>query len=353
MQAYALQTVLERMGHEVVVFDQPYVYSISNFRKLFAYPKRLICKYVLRKNGIVRWEEYVSKMNLTIRQYTQPFIDNNIHRKEVEKLSELNERDYDMLVVGSDQIWRPLYYPKIENAYLKFAQGWKVKRVAYAPSFGVDTWEYNAKQTKTCKRLLAKFDAVSVREISGVKLCKNHLDSDAEWVLDPTMLLTANDYMSLFMRSKTPKSKGTLLNYILDTTEKTQSMVSELAVIKGLQPFRVNAFVEDAQVSLENRIQPPVELWLRGFYDAELVLTDSFHACVFSILFKKQFVVIGNRKRGMARIESLLGMVGLKDRMIENIEDAVLLDAINYDMVHEKLEEMRAASMQFLSHYAI
>ena len=353
LQAYALQTVLERMGHEVVVFDQPYVYSISNFRKLFAYPKRMISKYVLRKHGIVRWEEYVSKMNLTIRQYTQPFIDNNIHRKEVEKLSELNERDYDMLVVGSDQIWRPLYYPEIENAYLQFAKRWKVKRIAYAPSFGVDKWEYNAKQTKICKQLLAKFDAVSVREITGVTLCKNYLDHDAEWVLDPTMLLTANDYISLFERSKTPQSKGTLLNYILDASEKNQRLVSELALRKGLQPFRVNSFVEDTQAPLEKRIQPSVESWLRGFYDAEFVLTDSFHACVFSILFKKQFVVVANRRRGMARIESLLGKMGLRDRVVENVEDAVLLSTINYDMVYAKLEQMRAASMQFLSHYAI
>lgn len=96
------------------------------------------------------------------------------------------------------------------------------------------------------------------------------------------------------------------------------------------------------------RIKSSVETWLRGFYDAEFVITDSFHACVFSILFKKQFVVIGNRKRGMARFESLLNMFGLEDRLVSADVNVIDLPIINYDLVYDKLNVLKKNSLSFL-----
>lgn len=348
LQAYALQTVLKRMGHDVVVFDEPYKYKISALKKCLAYPKRAICKYVLRKNAIVRWEKVATYNNSVIRQFTQPFINKYISRKEVSCWSELKNDDYDAIVVGSDQVWRPLYFGAIENAFLAFAMSWNIKRIAYAPSFGVDSWEYDEIQTENCKKLLEKFDAVSVREQSGLELCRKYLGHDAEWVLDPTMLLHVEDYIKLFKTANTPQSEGTLLDYILDRNEEKIDLIRQISEMTSDKPFRLNSRVEDPTAPLVERIQPAVEKWLRGFYDANIVVTDSFHACVFSILFRKPFVVVLNKERGASRIDSLLGYFGLTDRIVSNASETINLPDIDYDSVYEKLEMMRRKSTDFL-----
>ena len=84
----------------------------------------------------------------------------------------LNPNDFDAFIVGSDQVWRRLYMPDIYREYLSFAEGWNVRRISYAASFGTEEWEYSPLETTECRRLLQKFDAVSVREASGVSLCK-------------------------------------------------------------------------------------------------------------------------------------------------------------------------------------
>lgn len=343
LQAYALQTVLERMGHEVVVIDTP---NVKYAPSLFTLSKRIIKRFLGYRVGVFSERKH-NRTYPIISQHTQPFIDKYIHRKVVHSPKELQESEFDAIVVGSDQIWRPKYYGKIEDAYLAFAKGWKIKRVAYAASFGTDEWEYTLEQTKSCGELLKKFDAVSVREASGMGLCKEHFGVDAKHVLDPTMLLDKEDYIRLIEAAGTPKSKGTLLNYILDETPEKRALIEQIAKDKGLVPFRVNSRVEDYTAPLAERIQPPVEEWLRGFYDAEFVVTDSFHACVFSILFGKPFVVVGNKERGMARFESLLKMSGLEDRLVSSIEDYNRVGEMTWN--DGKLQEKREWSRKFLS----
>lgn len=348
LQAYALQTVLERQGHDVVVLSLPQTYQLSFLKKSLVYPKRLIRKYLLGKKCVVTWEQCMNRRTTVSMQFTKQFIDKYVHQKMVGSFYELKEDDYDAIVVGSDQIWRPLYYPHIDNAFLDFAKGWKIKRVAYAPSFGVDTWEYTDEQTCRCKHLLSFFDAVSTREESGVILCREHLDHDAEWVLDPTMLLDATDYVRLFQFAETPTSNGNLLCYILDRTSMAEAVIDKISKSRGLVAFRVNSQVENNDADLKDSIQPPVENWIRGFYDAQFVITDSFHACVFSILFRKQFVVVGNVGRGLSRIESLLKIFGLENRLVHEIADVNALKVIDYDAVYDKLEVRRKQSIAFL-----
>lgn len=344
LQAYALQTVLELMGHEVVVIDTP---NLQPKPSLFTLSKRVVKRLLGKRVGVFS-ERYHNSTYPVISQYTQPFVDKYIHRKIVNSPNELQEKDFDAIVVGSDQIWRPKYYGKIENAYLSFAKNWNIKRIAYAASFGTDDWEYTPRQTKVCAKLLKMFDAVSVRESSAVNLCKERFGVDAQHVLDPTMLLDKEDYIRLIEAANTPKSKGTLLNYILDETPEKRTLIEQIAKDKGLVPFRVNSRVENHNAPLEERIQPPVEQWLRGFYDAEFVVTDSFHACVFSILFGKPFVVVGNKERGMARFESLLEMFGLENRLICSVEDYNHISGMLFEQII--FQEKRELSCHFFRH---
>ena len=115
-------------------------------------------------------------------------------------------------------------------------------------------------------------------------------------------------------------------------------------------PFRVNA-KSDINLPIENRIAPSVEQWLRGFYDAEFVVTDSFHACVFSILFNKPFLVVGNQKRGLSRFVSLLGMFGLEDRLITdmNINNVLFSKVIDYMPINNLLNELKQKSIRLFN----
>ena len=161
-------------------------------------------------------------------QNLQPFIDTHIKKIEVNDFNALNPNDFDAFIVGSDQVWRRLYMPDIYREYLSFAEGWNVRRISYAASFGTEEWEYSPLETTECRRLLQKFDAVSVREASGVSLCKKHFGVEAVHVVDPTLLLDRDE----------PHQNG-LLVYLLDQREENEKMISYFANTLGLMPANV------------------------------------------------------------------------------------------------------------------
>lgn len=352
LQAYALQTVLERMGHEAYLIEEKQkTLHLPLWKAPLSYGKRIL-KNITGHPCSIFYEEKANReiRNLPIiSQYTSKFIDKYIKRRIIENFSEITENDYDAIIVGSDQIWRPRYFQHIERAYLDFTESWHIKRVAYAASFGTDEWEYTIKQTKKCAYMLQKFDAVSVREESGVDLCLNHFNVKATHVLDPTMLLDVKDYIKLFETAGTPKSSGTLLVYILDESPEKAALIEKIANKRCLVPFKVNSKVDNLNAPLQKRIQPPVEQWIRGFYDAEFIVTDSFHACVFSILFNKPFVAIGNVDRGMSRFQSLLGIFGLENRLIDINYSCDSIEDILWKDVNVLLDHNRKKSMIFLS----
>lgn len=356
LQNYALQTVLKRMGHEVVTLQPDTSMRISWRRFLLVFPARVI-RFLLGKSDVIRYEQNYNKIHRTIATHTRKFVEANINIRKYSNIRSLSEKDYDMIVVGSDQVWRPCYnnsfFSTIENSFLDFAKTWSVKRIAYAASFGTDSWEFSEDETTTCSELIKLFDAVSVRERSGIELCKNKFGVDAVHLLDPTLLLKKEDYVNLIENSgNTTKPTGELMCYILDETEDKKMLIARIAHEKNLTPFRANAQTDDVNASLSDRIQLPVEQWLRDFQEAELVVTDSFHACVFSIIFNKPFVVVGNKKRGMSRFQSLLETFGLKDHLLFSIDDYKSSQQYDIpDMTYEILSDMCEKSYKFLKTY--
>lgn len=316
LQAYALHTVLSRMGHDAYVIEKERKpLRLPLWRMPVKYGRRILRNLAGHPYPIF-YERKQNREQPVIRQHTDKFIRKHVRCKTFADYGAITEQDFDAIVVGSDQVWRPEYFDDIRTAYLDFAEGWNIRRMAYAASFGTDAWEYSARRERECGRLLRMFDYVSVREASGVDLCRRHFGVEAEHVLDPTMLLTREDYVRLFADCRVPAGRGTLMSYILDETPVKTALVDAVARRNGLVPFRVNSRVEDINAPLQERIQPPVEQWLQGFYDAEFVITDSFHACVFSIIFNKPFFAVGNPGRGLSRFKSLLAMFGLDDRLL-------------------------------------
>ena len=311
LQAYALQSILERMGHEVIVVDKD-----NSRQEDFLHQVYSILRYIRYGfNHSFIPNKSFNKRKALRESNTRHFINEYIHLYPVNKMVKDFPRDVDAIVVGSDQIWRKKYFlwkvdGDICNAFLKFTTDWVIKRIAYAASFGTDDWEYTEAETSACADLIANFDAVSVRELSGVDLCREKLNrSDVMCVLDPTMLLNKDDYLKLVGGNKQKEEAHTLLVYVLDETEEKQGLVNRIAQERGLTPLYANQ-------PNKSKAQPSVEHWLKGFRDSDFVITDSFHACVFSIIFGKPFIAIGNKDRGLSRFQTLLSMFNMIDHLI-------------------------------------
>lgn len=357
LQAYALQTVLERMGHEVAVINynqhiKKYV-ADPKWRRYLTYPWRFINKYILHRNkGFIQYEKEINKSRRYKDKYLKDFISQHVKYVSCDTLSELDAHTFDAIVVGSDQVWRKAYFgnsERIENAYLAFAQNWNIRRVAYAASFGKDSIdEYNGLEKEACKDLIHKFDAISVRENAGVDICNNEYNIFAKCVLDPTLLLSRNDYNQLIPVQE--ENKGDLFYYILDETPEILQEIDRYALLKKSKSFRINALPEDSNVPLEQRIQRPISEWLHAFASANEIITDSFHACVFSIIYNKSFWVLLNPNRGMSRIHSLLETFGLQDRVIYAIDELHTKDrTIDWDKINRIHDERRKDSIGFLT----
>ena len=196
LQNFALQTVLRRMGHDVVTLD-PCRYLAIHWWQYLLFAARHLVANLLKGYRTPLCKEYnIDKRKRIMGQHTFPFIDKYIKCREYRKIEkEVKSTDYDAYIVGSDQVWRCEYNPNQTNMFLDFTKDWPVKRITYAASFGTNYWEGTPDETEICKSLLKKFDTVTVREDTGVELCKNIFDVEAIQVLDPTLLLTQEDYV--------------------------------------------------------------------------------------------------------------------------------------------------------------
>lgn len=357
LQCYALQTVLRSMGHDVTLLSSAWTSEKKllkwRIKNSWRYVPHLLfgCKYVYipTKKEERELRRHVSKFVADyIHPRTKPLYFENQYRQQC-----LDE-GFAALVVGSDQVWRPRYTSSITDYYLKFVEDGMVKRIAYAASFGTDEWEYTPEETNECQQLIRKFDAVSVREAGAVSLCKKYYGIDAVQALDPTMLLDRADYESLVALEKEEKCPGTLFCYILDPAEEKQQLADALAqelslVPYGCLPTKSSRVKKNIRKHIDECTYPPVTRWIRSFMDAEMVITDSFHGCVFAILFNKPFWVIGNEERGMSRFSSLLTMFGLQDRMILPGASPNWGKSIDWDKVNEIRAKEKEHSMKFLS----
>lgn len=354
LQAYALQTYLKRLGCEVETFDRRVKGAGKitlkshglNLAKLAlgrikSLPTENRQAWVLSELADFRDRSLIMSPRICSEQAVRDYY---------------RERNFDAFVVGSDQVWRPRYSPSILNFYLDFLDDIKysAKRIAYAASFGVSDWEYSIELTEKCRDLAQKFDAISVRESSAIELCTEKLDVNAQCVVDPTLLLEPEDYKSLIAECGESHHAGCVLSYVLDPAPEKRAIADSAARVMGAEAFSIKPEYSITQVRAKNVSKcwfPSVEAWLQAFHDASFVVTDSFHGSVFSILFNKPFVAVGNSARGMARFESLLLQFGLTERLISSpreVSPELLQSPIDWGAVNCKREALASAGRQFL-----
>lgn len=351
LQNYALQQVLQKLGHDSCTIRRgrhiPFFTLLRNNIKLFI--KRIIRKNYNpseKENRIIRrkCENFTNKYIKTTKT-----VHNN---KEIIKI--IGKHEFTAYIVGSDQVWRPCYSPCIYNEFLDFCKNAKnVKRIAYAASFGVSNWEYSEEESAKCAELAKQFNAISVREDSGVALCEKYLGVQAEHLLDPTMLLEKSEYEQLANDEKEEAIDGDLFCYILDSNKEKTDIRNNFEKTLHYKSFEVKAAKSgliNKHSDLSEYIVPSPTKWIRAFMDAKMVLTDSFHGCVFSIIFNKPFWVIENRERGNARFDSLLKLFNLEHRRIDinNLGKIDLSTPIDWQQVNTIRDEWKKKSIDFL-----
>ncbi|MEZ7500926.1 polysaccharide pyruvyl transferase family protein [Psychrobacter sp. Arc29] len=354
LQAYALRLAIERSGHQAILIDvkrEP----LSKRKKVISHTKRSIKAkflYGLRKPYYPNEKEVKS-----ISSNTRAFVENNIQPSSGHiRLSNTPKfaKRLDAIIVGSDQVWRPEYCPDLALYFLGFAKK-RLKKISYAASLGTDDWRFDTKETTRCSKLLRTFDAVSVREESAIDLLKKNMQVAAIQTCDPTMLLEAKDYLSVADIPSTYPSGGRgIFCYVLDPKELRMQGLLNIGTRLNSELFFImpKVFDKNYAKSSEDYIFPAVEEWIKALQESDFVVTDSFHGCVFSIIFNKPFIAIANTSRGRTRFESLLKQFDLEERLFDcvvDIDTEVLHKPLNWKEINKKRENLKNEGINFLT----
>ena len=239
------------------------------------------------------------------------FIKKHVNLLVINNFSEIKEKDFDILMVNSDQTWRRGIDDFYNVAFLRFAKNWKIPKFTYGTSLGHEKWVYKKKEEKIAKRLLQNFIGLSVRERSAMKLIKNHLRFKSQFVLDPTFLINETKYLDLIKNYKSEIINQTINNSFIFAYVLTNSSYIENYLLEVENELKINIF----RLKISNNNQ--VEEFLYGITHCEAVITDSFHATVFSIIFKKPFISFINESNDRSRFNSLDYIFNIKNRIFK------------------------------------
>lgn len=246
----------------------------------------------------------------------------------------------DYYVVGSDQVWNENITSPINKSYFLDFVG-KIPRISLSSSFGkasIDDWSFEYRQFVSDS--LRKFKAVSVREASGVQICRDLQKVDAIQMLDPTLLW--GDFNALVPKSST---KHQVFPFIFKNNQETRSICNLVASTLEIPIFAYNYY--------SNMFGRSPWSWLKRMKYSDFIITDSFHGLVFSLLFHKQFIVLCADPQKFTRLQSLLELVNLEDRYVSSLSDLcnrihILKDEIDYFRVDSIVDERRKSAISFL-----
>ena len=267
--------------------------------------------------------------------------------KRMDKNCEQLNNTSNTFITGSDQVFRPIYTQDNPELYwLDFVKSTS-KKIAFSASFGVNKdsfLEENAPEViEHMKNSLHSFDFISVREKSGVEICRDVLGVEAEWIIDPVFVLDRSKYDELITNANGKILKqvqnDTIVSYVLDTNKEYKKAYKYLSEKYG------GEVVETANSNIS------VESWLKSIRDCKLFVTDSFHGMCFAIIFNKPFICISNKSRGAARFESIVEMLGIENQCVNSIDESYKKDCVfkvDWDGVNRRIDEERQRGLEFL-----
>ena len=339
LQAYALQTYLERLGHKVFII---------NYRPL----------YLTRPYRIIRFEDWQGKglrvrVRLSLREFLvapirflrncrfERFVRNRLHLLDID----LNKpcADIDTFVFGSDQIWNPVICNGYDKYYLAEAEAFKGKKcIAYAASVGrVANIESGSAQLLN---LLSNLDLIGVRENSFLEWLKANGIANPVLTLDPVMMV-GRECFEPIAREVKPR-KPFLLLFMLDKDSAAEGIAREVAIRNNLEIIEFAPRYETFAFKGKMQTKSP-ESFLGMIKAASYVVTTSFHATAFSIMYKKEFTVVSSYDEKNERVQSLLSVFGLESRLSFD-ESNIDFSPINYDKRFDQFEDVKRTSEHFL-----
>ena len=343
LQAYALQKFLNNSNkHTELLNYLPEEKNTTERKNIYDFIKSKKKNFLKRVVKKIYAKALIEKTNL-FRKFiaTQVPLTNKLYSREY--LKELNNK-YDNFIVGSDQIWNP----KSDLTYwLDFVDNNKNK-VAYAPSFGVTSLsEYRKNEIKY---LLEKFNYLSVRESEGKKIIKDIINKDVDVVLDPTFLLDKQEWLKL---CKNKSNEKYILCYFLGNQNYYWKCVYKIKKETGyyvkIIPIQPEAFFKKGQLKIDIG---PIE-FIELINNAEIILTDSFHAITFSIIFNKSFIALKrfndkDKKSQNSRIYNILRIMKLEEHLIDKNTKNLVYKVKDYNRVQDILNEQREKAITYL-----
>lgn len=363
LQCWALQQYLKRQGHEpfLIRYDMlnrvlPHQKRKKVLKVMLVYP---VIRYLLnRKKKRIQaqlWAE-ISKKNI-LRKFDE-FRDNMVEQSPLlySSLSELqsNPPQADVYITGSDQVWSQLLDIKENEVFfLNFGTA-QTKRISYAASFGME--EYPKHLREVLSRNLQRFDKISVREKTGMKICAD-IGVSTQLVVDPTLLLPAADYRELSLKSKYSDYVYIYSLNISSSDEIYFEKIKEMATAQDCKIVVTPATGCTIGAELFDEVTydyATIPSWLSNIDNAKLVVTTSFHGIVFCILMHTPFVYIplkGELSKMNNRAENLLSVVGLESRSAKSesgFEAVALNRDIDWNVVDERIHQLRKDSYEFL-----
>lgn len=338
LQAYALLSKLKELGHDAYIIDRRMIYK-GILRKLY---------HKFSYEHFFSWRKFWKYTDTFLKPKTRAYMSHD------DLVTNFKNENFDAVIVGSDQVWRWKLIGL--NYFLDFITDHKTKRYSYAASFGLDEWHGTEDDRETISALLKQFNRISVREETGIKICQDTFKVDAKLVLDPTLLHTTEFYEQTLLKNYKCQPSGKVVSYILGKNKKPQ--VVEIANwAKSINLKHNELFwttIEHPSLIGKSTFHlthvTPIE-WLNEIRNAEYVITNSFHATVFSILFQKQFVVLAHEGGGNNRIETLFNSLGFSNRIAYSVDEAKSLinHKIDYNTIVEKHNNSINSSLEFLN----
>ncbi len=348
-QALALKTYIENTDNDVSFIDYFPDYHAENY-KLLPY-----FSYLSLKNKIKVFIRLVFVVKKTKRRREKYFdfirsvfaLEDDAVIKDAEQL---RHRKYDLVIYGSDQIWRKQNFPSYKEFnpvyFGDFVQA--TTKIAYAASMGKLCME--EKDKEQVKKYLHNFDAIAVRENELKDYLSDLTEQSLKVVLDPVFLLEKKQWEDICNLRANGNEKYLLFYNIMKSYEE-EKIVESIAQTLSLKVYEIRGRVYpfNKKGRLKYQDAGPKE-FLNLLYNASFVVATSFHGVAFSVLFNKPFIATG-MKNNAGRVQSLLENVTLSDRYVNSLHELPANLHIEYTQVNEKLQHLRVDSKNYLDSY--
>ena len=344
LQAYALMKYLQELGHDVEIINYKPVY-LDNHHKLLVvnnprYKQNIILKSIyimLKLPGRIFNLKNKKKFDDFKKNYLKITNKKYVSNEDLKKNLPLA----DAYIAGSDQIWNTVFKNGKDPAfYLDFVPNNKIK-ISYAASFATESIDEICKEN--IKKMINKLNSIAVREISGLNILYSMGIKNGVQVVDPVFLLDKEHWNSLVLNKKFKEKY--IFVYDFDGSEIIEKLAKKISQEKNIKIYTV--FRSPYTDKYIKNIGP--KEFITYIKNAEYIISNSFHATAFAIIFKKEFFVINRKEKINTRMRDLLILLKIKNRLIDKeISEINLNNKINYREIQKNLEKACKRSKEYL-----